>query len=275
MKRATLLVTLALSVSNLAFAGSYQNDVFADYSKIDLDVGSQTFDFDGWRIGGTYYLDAVNNERGPLAEAAFVDRASNLSLSLSRIDADDFGSDFDAHTVSGLFVSKDTGWLFGLSYENGDQDSPNLDLDTLSFTAGRYVAPNTTFVVNYSHAEAGNSPAEQDTDSYEVALKHLGQTGSKMYYALEVSLGEINEEDIDQNTLSYGGSYTLYPSRNIGIGVGLDFLDSDFEEATAYRLFANWFFIENASVGLMYQMLDVDETDIEQDAWTVDALVRF
>ncbi len=280
MKRLMLPVAIALSVGNLAvgnlaFADSYQTEVFGDYSKIDIDVGSEQFDFDGWSLGGTYYLNAVDNSKGPLAEAAFMDRASNVSFSLMQLDPDGSGGDFDAHTVSGLFVSKDTGWLFGLGYTNGDQDSPNLDFDTLSVTAGRYIGKNTTVVVNFAHAEEGNGPAEQDSDEYEVALRHLGQTASNMHYAVQVSLGEINEQDVDENTLTYGGSYTLYPTREVGVGVGLDFLDSDYEEATAYRVFASWFFRENASVGMSYHMLDFDEINAEEDGWTINALVRF
>ena len=78
MKKLTLVTAL---LSSLAFVGTtahaYQTEVNGNYNYLDPDNGSGVSTFGA---SGTYYFNPVQTRNAPLAEAAFLDRASNVSV---------------------------------------------------------------------------------------------------------------------------------------------------------------------------------------------------
>ena len=117
---------------------------------------SYLLDAKGCGIGFIYHLSPVDNSKGPLAESAFLDRASGISLDFERLSDDTIDIDANTHSISGHFVSKDTGWTFGIGFVNADIDNLNLDTDQLSLTIGRYTSENTTVAFNWDSTEIGD-----------------------------------------------------------------------------------------------------------------------
>ena len=275
MKRLFTSTAVCLIACNLATADTYETEVTGEYIQLDDSFFGVPLDADGFSIGGTYYLDPVDNSHGPLAEASFLDRASGISLDFASLSEDATDIDASAHNISGHFVSKDTGWLFGIGFVNVDIDNPDLDADQLSLTLGRYISENTSITFGWDHLELGEGDDQLDVDSYQIAVKHVAKHSSGMDHSVEAFLGGVNLEGVEENGLTYGGSYTLYPSRNFGIGASLAITDSEGLDTTSYSVFADWFITENATVGVTYLKTDVDEIDDNGNVLGVTASVRF
>ena len=96
-----------------------------------------------------------------------------------------------------------------------------------------------------------------------------------MDQAVEAFLGGVNTEGVEDNDLTYGGSYTLYPNRSFGIGASFEFTDSDLLEATTYSIFADVFITDNTKVGIRYLETDIDGFEDNGDELYVTASIRF
>lgn len=75
-----LSIATAIVASLFAFnANAYQAEVGGQYSRIDNDHGK---DLNQFGANGTYYFNPVQVRNSPLAEAAFLDRASNVNANV-------------------------------------------------------------------------------------------------------------------------------------------------------------------------------------------------
>lgn len=86
MKKLALASALLATLASVNVAHAYQTEVNAGLSVIDVDGGDQTTAISA---GGTYYFAPVNVKDYPLAEAAFMNRASNVSANLGYGKNDD------------------------------------------------------------------------------------------------------------------------------------------------------------------------------------------
>ncbi|MAK29214.1 putative porin [Acinetobacter sp.] len=139
MKKVTLVTAL---LSSLAFVGTaahaYQTEVNGNYNYLDPDNGDGVSVFGA---SGTYYFNPVQTRNSPLAEAAFLDRASSV-------------------TLGGLYGDNDGTKQSSLGL-SGEYYVPNSD-----FYLGAGVARDETKVKNFSdtkttryNAEVGYLPA--------------------------------------------------------------------------------------------------------------------
>ena len=94
-----MLKKLALATALLAGLGTahaYQAEVNAAYENTDTDgLG----DIDTFAIGGKYYLNGVQVKNAPLAEAAFLSKASNIGLAYANASTEDEGVELEIDTV--------------------------------------------------------------------------------------------------------------------------------------------------------------------------------
>ena len=82
-----MLKKLALATALLAGLGTahaYQTELNVGYENTDFEnnLGGFELDSDGdlFFVNGKYYLNTVNTKNAPLAEAAFLNKASNIGL---------------------------------------------------------------------------------------------------------------------------------------------------------------------------------------------------
>ena len=78
-KKTALVAGIALAMSATAQA-EYQWELGAAYATGEFDIGDQNPDNDVISGYGSYFINAVDDTKGPLAEAAFLDRASSISI---------------------------------------------------------------------------------------------------------------------------------------------------------------------------------------------------
>lgn len=278
-KKTVIAAGLGLALSSAAQA-EYQFELGANSSTGDFEVGSMNnADQERFGLAGTYYIESVDTSKGPLGEAAFLDRASsiNLDLSTGEIDGDGDNIDIDSYAAGSRLVSKESGWLVDLGYRLDEIE--NEQSDTFSIGAGKYVLENTAVVLNYINAEAdtlgeyayANTLGESDTYGLGVEhLWHLEQGAVK----LDTSLALVDPEMGDDiNAWGLGGTY--YVNHALGFGAAYSQSDSDEIELEKWSLFAQWFVTEQVALSLAYSEQEDQQFDLNSDAIQFNADVRF
>ena len=87
MKKLAIASALLSALAITGTAHAYQAEVGASAGLIDPDNGSSSGSFG---VDGTYYFNPVQTRNAPLAEAAFLDRASNVN---AKYQYDEVGDD--------------------------------------------------------------------------------------------------------------------------------------------------------------------------------------
>ncbi|MNR79131.1 hypothetical protein D3C71_1417160 [compost metagenome] len=87
MKKLAIASALLSALAITGTAHAYQAEVGASAGLIDPDNGSSSGSFG---VDGTYYFNPVQTRNAPLAEAAFLDRASNVN---AKYQYDEVGND--------------------------------------------------------------------------------------------------------------------------------------------------------------------------------------
>ncbi len=296
-KKTALVAGIGLALSVTAQA-DYRWELGGDYTMgqtdstvKDRDTGasrSNNVDSDVGRLNGTWYMENVDTSKGPLSEAAFLDHASNITLSgsdgevqLSQVEGENLSDeDGQRYGIESRYVAegpgwKLSGWLVDLGYnrfEPGD-----LEVDNYNIGIGKYVTPNTTVVVNYGNTSVNNGG---DVDSYALDLEHMFLMSKGGFKARATAGRTIISGRDDVDTYVVGG--TWYLSNNIGIGA--DYLNKgvDGYEVQGWQVNSEWFINEAFAVNLAYSQLDPDDIDFtnvkleqETDALTLGAKFRF
>ena len=117
-----------MSAALLALFGTahaYQAEINAGYENTDIDESENV---DTFFINGKYYLNAVNIANKPLAEAAFLSKASNIGLGYAKSSTDDDFIDLDLDTVgvSGEFYIPNSQFYVSAALNQvdfGDEDN--------------------------------------------------------------------------------------------------------------------------------------------------------
>lgn len=269
-KKTALIAGIALATSTAAQA---------DY-RFEVDTALSGGDVESIALGGTAFLQPVDDSEGPFAEAAFIDHATSLSLFAldGEIDADGAMDDFEleAYAVDVRYVTKKTGsWIVDLGYERSEPG--NAEIDTFSIGAGKYLTDTTTLVFTYSNSDAD---VGGDLDSYRLDLDHLflfGEGGGlKLHGAYGVTDVDDDEEFGDDDDIDvYELDATWYPCRNLGIGAGYRNTDDDGAEFEEYFAAADYFITKDVSVGVAYTEGEFEDSDVETDSWVFTARARF
>jgi len=268
-KKTALFAGIALATSTAAQA---------DY-RVEVDTAITGEDVETFALGASAFLQPVDDSKGPLAEAAFTDQASSLSvLALDgETDVDGFPDDMDLeiYSVDARYVTTKTGsWIVDLGYERSEPG--NAEIDTFSIGAGKYIWDTTTLVFTYSNSEPDEG---SDVDIYRVDVDHLWIFGNESGLKLH---GAYAFEDVDEDDFAEGDDIdvyefdaTWYVLRNLGLGAGYRHTDDDVDEFEEYFFEAEYFISDDVAVGLAYTEGEFDDSGVEVDSWAFTARARF
>src|SRR5574344_447371 len=154
MKKLGLATALLLAMTG---AQAYQFEVQGQSEYIDNTVNDKNFT---GAVQGTYYFKNVDATKGPLAEAAFLNQASNFSLAYNYgeydVDADEadfvshvYGAKAEAYIPTQLVpVYASAAYSHTITDGKGGQDNDNGDRYALEL--GAVVAPNFLVAVGYT-----------------------------------------------------------------------------------------------------------------------------
>jgi hypothetical protein len=300
-KKTALVAGIALAVSATAQA-EYQWELGAAYGTGEFDIGIQNPDNDQISGYGTYFIDAVDDTKGPLAEAAFLDRASSISLFAVNGNIDGDGIKDLGRKNYGLeirAVSSDAGWItdFGYSREENDtlrtslsagqlptipvnRQLDTIDIDRFKVGFGKYLTDRTTLVASYIYSDIDEAG---DFSSYKLDLEHLFQFSfgdimtEASYGIVDVSVDDTILEDKDDIDIFLVGA-TYYFGSNKNWGVGVNYGEEDFGGDSWKRWEANasWFITDQWEVALDYSDGEFDDLDdVESKLATLSARFRF
>lgn len=261
------------------------------FPSLSVDTESTAFE-----VTGTWFFDGLSDERGPRSRAAFVDRASSLTVLLgdssSETDSvlripggtppeirESFDSDGTSIALGGRYVREPSGWFFTGEYVRLDVDSfgAGAEVDLLAAGVGKYLGKTTTLELSAARSEIEVSGGGGDTDSGLIlAFDHIGGDPAGMQYGVGAS---VSNQSIEGSSGSYSVRGSLYPNRDLALNISVSGqLGSDPIDATVFSVGGGWFFTEAFEVSAGYTFTQFDEeenVDLDDDGFRLAARYRF
>ncbi len=312
------LLTGMIFAASGAAADDFDFEIGAAYDRTSLDAdqtittpggsisNSNEVDTDTYDIFGSWFFAGLSDEKGPRARAAFVDRASVLSLGYGRTDISfaasvvstdpvipsfdgSFDSDADAYVLDVRYVWRDSGWFADAGVAHVDTSIGGVFGGSGSSTAwrlgvGKYLFETTTLALDVGQADEDGG----DATNIAVAFTHLGDMGANWQYAVDLGYSQTDSDSgLDVDTWS--AALSLYPNRDFEFGVRIAESDADFAalDSTSYEGFLGWFVTPNVELAARYRVDDVDflgnvqvggaptNSDADQDSIGMGITVRF
>ena len=288
-------------------AHAYQVEVQGQSEYLDINSSANNKNYTG-DLKGTYYFKDVDSSKGPLAEAAFLNKASNVSLgyhygefNYSRPEGNpNFNYQDNSFGVKGeaYFTTPYTGSLplyTSASYNHTHLDgknaiSPDNNGDRYALEVGAEPIKNFLVAVGYTRA---NPIALDTTDilTYGIAKTYGEATYSgdhkdfvtaraKYVGAIDntnMALGFEAKGIFNNDRGAYGLKTDLY--LNPALSVGVSFADtsnlhSDFDHVWGANV--NYFITPAIAVGASYVKANAKNGNtLDTDTYGLNALVRF
>lgn len=254
MKKTLLGAAIALLSSSVVYAQDYQFEVGANYINGDLaDV-----DYDGYGLNAQLHLDKVDTSKGPLNQAAFLDKSSFVNLAWATAKADVSGADsVDATAIGGRFVTG-SNIIIEADYLDLEDDS------AYGVGIGTYISETIDVVASYETFD------KADESSFAVDLHGLNPLKGETAVAFDLGLAYIDFEDDSAYRFNAGADY--YLNNALSIGAGAAFVSADDFDTSAVSVRADYFVTPIVRLGAAFTTLgqDADGQDIQ-----LNAAVRF
>ncbi|MDM1284336.1 porin Omp33-36 [Acinetobacter towneri] len=242
MKKLGLATALLLAMTG---AQAYQFEVQGQSEYIDNTVNDKNFT---GAVQGTYYFKNVDATKGPLAEAAFLNQASNFSLAYNYgeydVDADEadfvshvYGAKAEAYIPTQLVpVYASAAYSHTITDGKGGQDNDNGDRYALEL--GAVVAPNFLVAVGYT------SVADQTSyDAFNILSNGVAKA------ALESTTIGV-DPNYDQDAITARTKYVgAIDGTNMAVGFEAGLV---YGEDTMYNLKTDLYLTPALSVGASY-----------------------
>ncbi|ARU28911.1 putative porin [Cellvibrio sp. PSBB006] len=262
-----------LLATDISIAQTYRSEISLDYLRRDREALPDS-ESDTWRVSGTYYFSPVNTANHPLAEAAFLEKASNLSVSYLHEEwdySDTYGSfryetfvteenlnaDIELFIPNKMFyvaagMTRDESKYRTTVFYMEDDLNPGVETDT------------ETDSDNSWHGSLGVTPIDGLliwSDFYEdVDLDEHWNLNAK--YVTDWNGNAIN---IEGGYNDYDGDYSIYVvsdyylDRTFSVGAGVSYIDAA-DSDNSYILRTRKFFTDRFSIHANYISSDFIDT---------------
>ena len=290
MKKLGLATALLLAMTG---AQAYQFEVQGQSEYIDNTVNDKNFT---GAVQGTYYFKNVDATKGPLAEAAFLNHASNFSLAYNYgeydVDADKadfvshvYGAKAEAYVPTQLVpVYASAAYSHTITDGKGGQDNDNGDRYALELCA--VVAPNFLVAVGYTSvadqysldafnilangvakAALESDTIDQDQDAITARTKYVGAIdGTNMAVGFEAGL--VYGEDTMYNLKT-----DLYLTPALSVGASYAETSANTDVDSAWGANVNYFITPAVAVGASY--VNANAVGVARDTQTVGVNAKF
>ena len=295
MKKLGLATALLLAMTG---AQAYQVEVQGQSEYIDATVNDK--DFTGG-LQGTYYFKNVDSSKGPLAEAAFLNQASNISVAYNYGELGSQGFDVIAHNygvkAEAYVPTKIVPIYASASYSHTLLDAKNnasalLDVvgngDRYALELGAVVVPNFLVAVGYTSVAdqaavdafnvMGNGVAKavaetvtigDDQDAFTARTKYVGAIdGTNMAIGFETGL--VYGEDT-----AYTLKTDLYLTPKLSAGVSYVASSYAGTPDSAWGANVNYFITPAVAVGASYVNANAEQLPLDTQTVGVNAKFRF
>lgn len=277
MKNLALCVLLA-TTSTIISAETYNLEADISFTKKDY-FGE---DIDSSLLDVTYYFKDIDNSKGPLAEAVFLNKSSEASVKYGNA-SQEYLKNYNTWGLVGRYVS-DTGFIITLDYINKGITTINGDeyvIDSGYLEVGGYISDVSTLTLSLSsnqNDEAGFDGIISNTTS--VRYNHLflmeNDTSIKLNARLAYNTYKNDEYNLDDfGIIDLSGDYYF----NRQLSVGLDFMrfkqNSRDQTATKYGINSNYFINDKVSVSGAWSLTEVEDSSEDANSFTISLNGRF
>ena len=290
MKKLGLATALLLAMTG---AQAYQFEVQGQSEYIDNTVNDQ--DFSG-ALQGTYYFKNVDATKGPLAEAAFLNQASNIALAYNYGESKElgdrdivhvYGAKAEAYVPTQLVPAyASAAYSHTITDGKGGQDNDNGDRYALEL--GAVVAPNFLVAVGYTSvadqtsydafnilangvakAALESDTIDQDQDAITARTKYVGAIdGTNMAVGFEAGL--VYGEDTMYNLKT-----DLYLTPALSVGASYVETSADSVVDSAWGANVNYFITPAIAVGASYVNANAEGVAVDTQTVGLNAKFRF
>ena len=265
-----ILLATAIAALSISAAQAYQFELNGGASFVNFEDPTSSTDTKGVGIGGTLYFNEVSGKNGPFAEAAFIERASNVGTSLSYSKNDDFDIKSNNLFVTGEFYVPNSDFYAAASFGQTSEKVSGFAADDTNFYTARIgflPLANLLLTAGVAGFEEKGTLGAKGNDPI-ITAKLLTKSGSN----------DVNFEGsalFGDGFNAYAISSDYYLDRTVSIGASLNYSDVDFaENAYTFGVNARKFIAENFSV---QGGVSVGETSFNEDTFgaQIAATYRF
>lgn len=278
----TIIAGLSLVAIPVAFGATYQGELATAYSEIDLEDSSS--DLSEFTLEGTYYFSQVDTLNRPLAESAFLQKASNVYVNgiYSRYRENDAEFNYSEKTngygrlLGADFYIPNSVFYLGagiaeFKVKSEWRDDGSLERETEDWESQWYVKAGITPIDGLLVWSEFYEDLDV-SDFWNLNAKYVMPIGaSGQWLNLEARYESSEDEGDDAQALSIAGDYYLDSHLSIGGGVTHYSYDSEYysDNENEYFVRANQYFTDNFAVNLKYADGDYESS------WTLGATLRF
>ena len=240
MKKTLLGAAIALLSSSAVYAQDYQFEVGAVYMTGD------TFgvDYDGFGLNAELHLDTVDTTKGPLNEAAFLDKSSYANLSWATAELDVPGAESaDTVAISGRFVTQ-ANLIVEANYIDTDADS------AMGLGIGTYINETMDVVVSYQTAD------KADSSTLSVDLHGVNALEGETAVAFDLGLAYLDVGPETGHGITAGADY--YFNKAFSVGAGLTLQSAGDADISTIDIRADYFVTPVARIGFGVTTLGQD-----------------
>ena len=255
----TIIAAAGICAAPLSFSATYQGEISAAYADVDNEFNSEG-DFFG--VEGKFYFSPVDTKSHPLAEAAFIEKASSVYADLGTYEFKeaDAKMNFYQRSIGVDFYIPNTMLYLGAGVNeikskyvlpsNGNVPGgrSSSDWDSSWFVKAG-VAPVTGLLVWTEFTEDVDV-----SDEWNINGKYVIPLAGEQALNVEASYERSDLGFYEENVIS--GAVDYYVDRNLSVGTG--FVNSSFDDSvesdstTDYFVRARNFFTDNISAELSY-----------------------
>jgi hypothetical protein len=206
---------LAVLTPVAALADDYRVEVKGSLDR-DMPSGSTLGDANTFSLGSTWYFAPVSTDDVPLAEAAYLGRASNLSAIAARFEweFESLDTHLNAQAARVGYYVPDTMFYAAVGVSRGQNvtaiNSTIVQKEYVTTWFGTLgVAPLDGLLITTSLQEHGYDP--------NVTVRHVGKLPNKHYYA-----GSVSIVDPDHGDTSFGLDFDYYFDATSSLGFGYE-----------------------------------------------------
>lgn len=254
-------VSLLTAFSSLSFADSYTVQIDLDALHSDADSGAQQ---ETYRLRNTFYFKTIDAAQTIYQEAAFLNKASSISLSVANNEETVSSVDDSccAWGVDGKYILSER-FIFQAAYNSNSING--VDETDLGLGAGFYINDTTSFVVGF--AQKDSDDADKDFNTTSVSLKSVIDIDGE-----KTAVGDLTasvSENVGANTvieLDCSMDYYFTPRFSLG-GRFAASLPNNGNDANTYGLQARYFLADSFAVGASFATTIFQE---EEDTDSID-----
>ena len=238
MKKKVLFAAIGLLAANLTHAQSNTYQFEGSYYRLSSSQDDDTKESHN-AFAGKYYLNPVQIDTSkPLFEAEFLQRASNVGLTYSRIsyeDADLVKTTFGSPRVNGTLYVND--FIFGIQNNSSNPTFPTkantarsveVKINDTVLKFGYFVLPTTSISFVNKSQKATYSPSAGLAAIKDITITSNGLVSHSVitvangqHMAFELSYDQIKrEQTTSQSNKEYGAAARYYPQTNFYLNAG-------------------------------------------------------